>query len=84
MDTTLSERISPPDWVNMVARREPERPCFVRPDATVVTYGEVRDAIHRLASAMATASREICHMIPSVVSPSDEKRTAVLVEALDL
>ncbi len=52
MTEALSERISPPDWVNMVARREPERRCFIRSDASVVTYGEVRDAIHRLASSI--------------------------------
>ena len=52
MTETLSERISPPDWVNMVARREPGRPCFIRPNSEVVTYGEVRDRLHRVASAL--------------------------------
>lgn len=48
----LGARISPPDWVDMVARHDPDRRCFVRADATVVTYGQARSAINGLASAL--------------------------------
>lgn len=50
--TGYSQRISPPDWVEMAARHEPDRRCFVLPDGSVVTYGQVRSAVRRLAVSL--------------------------------
>jgi acyl-CoA synthetase (AMP-forming)/AMP-acid ligase II len=50
MAPTPGTTISPPDWITMVARREQERGCVIRPDGSEVTYVEARNAINGLAN----------------------------------
>jgi acyl-CoA synthetase (AMP-forming)/AMP-acid ligase II len=44
-------RVQIGDWIDMAARRSPDRACFVS-DAGPRSFAEVRDRVHRLASGL--------------------------------